>query len=189
MQSISEINIGRLKSKTDFSQGIEFDLTKYPTFVPVLEVKFVDPDINDYAIVISGFTNDYFAEKFVTQINHFFLVKEMVNGEIVWTEVEDKYIDNSVFPNLRSLITSMDLYLDLSNGQLYDKGNSLLYENDITKEVFDKDGNPFEPKKYEQKLRTNIIPYYEYLSKSTTGQSIFTMITTDINNRLNAFVV
>jgi hypothetical protein len=189
MQNITEINVGRLKSKTDFSLGIEFDLTKYPTYIPVIEVKFQDPQINDYGIVVTGFTNDYFGERFTTSIDHFFIVKEMVNGTFIWTRVEDEFIDKDVFPNLRSLITDNELFIDTLTGGFLSKSDSELYENDLDKEIKDADGNSFEPKKYEQKKRTDVIPYYDYMSKSSTGVAIFNSITSDLVNRLNEFKV
>jgi hypothetical protein len=189
MQSISQITVGRLKSKTDYSQGIEFDLTKYPTYIPVIEVKFVDQNINDYGIVVLGFSNDYSAERFVTSIDHFFIVKEMVNGTFVWTRVEDEFIDKEVFPNLRSLITDNYLFIDPITGKFLEKSDAELYEDDLTKEVLDKEGNPFEPKKYNQKQRTDVIPYYDAMSKSSTGIAIFNSITSDLVSRLNEFKV
>jgi hypothetical protein len=185
MDVIKEIKIGRLKSKTDFNKGLEYDLTKFPTNVPVIEVEFV-ANTNKYAIVVAGFTNDFFADRLVTAINHFLLVS--FNGE-KWTQIEKEYVDAEIFPNLTSLIADFNSFLDLQTGKLYDKSNPFCYENDLTKEIKDEESKSFDPKKYEQKLKSNMKEYYQYLSESQVGIATFNMITEDIYNRLLPFKV
>jgi hypothetical protein len=178
--TIKSKSIGRLKSKTDYSQGIETDLSLFPTYIPVILVEYNETDTK-YAVIIKGFTNDFENERIVTQIEHNFVLAFVTDK---WVKVEMKDIDNAKFPNLNSIVAdNVNSYIDTLTGIIYDKSDSEIWEDDLQNEVLDEQGNSFNPKKYQQKIKDTCLPYYYAISVGNAGTEIFGMLTNDIYNR------
>lgn len=188
MEAIKTVRVGRLVNDLNFKDGFAFDNLSQAGYTPVVEVEFVNPSLTKYAIIIEGFACTFGGRRFVTHLCHVILV----NG--AWRLMDDEDIDKEVFSNMRSLIASMELFLDVTTGKFYTKGDAFMYDDDLTKEVLDTRETPhvsFSPKKYEKQTveRSNFVPYFKYLFAGTTGQSLVGMLTGDISNRLQKYVV
>ena len=182
--TIKSKTIGRLKSLTDLSQGIETDLDLFPTYKLCIIIEYNETPIK-YAVIIDGVNIDFSSAKLTTYIDHRYILT-FVND--VWNVVETKDIDTTKFPNLKCIIAdNVASFIDPETGNVYDYKDSFCYEDDLDREIQDTTDplNPvsFEPKRYEQKFKSSLIPYFHAIMLSNEAQTLIGKLLLDISNR------
>jgi hypothetical protein len=80
------------------------------------------------------------------------------------------------------MVLSDSVYLNTTNGLLA-KNESDIYEDDLTKEILDTTNSElpvsFEPKKYEKKVKANLVPAFSFFQQSVKFKdSMFADMTT-----------
>lgn len=181
---IKSKTIGRLKSLTDLSQGIETDLDLFPTYKLCIIIEYNETPIK-YAVIIEGVNVDFGSAKLTTYIDHRYILT-FVND--VWNVVETKEIDTAKFPNLKCIIAdNVASFVDPATGNVYDINDSFCYEDDLDREIQDTTdpNNPvsYDPKRYEQKFKESLVPYFHAIMLMPEAQTLFSKLLLDISNR------
>ena len=68
--------------------------------------------------------------------------------------------------NNQKMVLSDEVFLNVVTGELI-KEKELAFENDLTKEIKDDDGNSYSPKQYEKKLKKDIYPAFSTFEAQT----------------------
>jgi hypothetical protein len=97
-----------------------------------------------------------------------------------WTRVTGNQVSNRY--NGLEMVLSDSVYLNTTNGLLA-KNESDIYEDDLTKEILDTTNSElpvsFEPKKYEKKVKANLVPAFSFFQQSVKFKdSMFADMTT-----------
>lgn len=149
----------------------------------------------EYCVVVVGnpFTWD---GSFTTLIGHY----DRRNDTKKWNSVDPTAINAEVFPSLTKTSIDSRLWLNFTNGQVFDESLTpeLVYDNgdEIFKverqEREDLELFPLgyedvlisnEPKHYEKILKPNLVSYYKYLRHIALGKSMETTIIQDLIKR------
>ena len=176
--------ITKLRFLTDNVNG-EFitDLTAHEG--DKIGVKLVFEDDTEYLIAYNSMVNTAFTGSMVTHISHF---TRYASTEL-WNSVDIELIDKDIFPNLNSQVINQELYFDVQTGIFYKSNDPFCFENDLTKELLNAEGESLDPKKYQQKRKANVVSYFTLVRFGVLGLGMENACFDDMTNRLQHLLI